>query len=101
MTKSLVIVESPAKARTITKYLGSEFIVESSVGHIRDLPKKATATGTRLSIPKDASIELEMLLIWGRFPVPKDERTVAKAKSIPTHFKLTFLPNNLKSWYFC
>ena len=40
MTKSLVIVESPAKARTITKYLGSEFIVESSVGHIRDLPKK-------------------------------------------------------------
>ena len=62
MTKSLVIVESPAKARTITKYLGSEFIVESSVGHIRDLPKKATATGTRSSIPKDTSPEEKIKL---------------------------------------
>ncbi|MDW8246086.1 MAG: type I DNA topoisomerase [Sandaracinaceae bacterium] len=39
--KSLVVVESPAKAKTIASYLGSEFIVESSVGHIRDLPKSA------------------------------------------------------------
>ncbi|MBX2807387.1 MAG: type I DNA topoisomerase [Cellvibrionaceae bacterium] len=38
MAKSLVIVESPAKAKTINKYLGNEFIVKSSVGHIRDLP---------------------------------------------------------------
>ncbi|MEJ2045615.1 MAG: type I DNA topoisomerase [Reinekea sp.] len=38
MGKSLVIVESPAKAKTINKYLGSNFIVKSSVGHIRDLP---------------------------------------------------------------
>ena len=38
MGKSLVIVESPAKARTINKYLGKEFVVKSSVGHIRDLP---------------------------------------------------------------
>ena len=38
MTKSLVIVESPAKAKTINKYLGKDFIVKSSVGHIRDLP---------------------------------------------------------------
>ena len=38
MGKSLVIVESPAKAKTINKYLGKEFIVKSSVGHIRDLP---------------------------------------------------------------
>lgn len=41
MAKSLVIVESPAKAKTINKYLGSDFIVKSSVGHIRDLPTKA------------------------------------------------------------
>lgn len=38
MAKSLVIVESPAKAKTINKYLGPEFVVKSSVGHIRDLP---------------------------------------------------------------
>ncbi|GAA4342954.1 type I DNA topoisomerase [Kangiella taiwanensis] len=38
MGKSLVIVESPAKAKTINKYLGNDFVVKSSVGHIRDLP---------------------------------------------------------------
>lgn len=38
MGKSLVIVESPAKAKTINKYLGKDFVVKSSVGHIRDLP---------------------------------------------------------------
>jgi len=38
MSKSLVIVESPAKAKTINKYLGNEYVVKSSVGHIRDLP---------------------------------------------------------------
>ena len=40
--KSLVIVESPAKAKTINKYLGNDFIVRSSVGHIRDLPVSGT-----------------------------------------------------------
>jgi DNA topoisomerase-1 len=41
MAKPLVIVESPAKARTIARFLGGDFVVESSVGHIRDLPKDA------------------------------------------------------------
>ena len=41
MGKALVIVESPAKARTISGMLGPDFIVESSVGHIRDLPRGA------------------------------------------------------------
>ncbi|MCB1672488.1 MAG: DNA topoisomerase I subunit omega, partial [Pseudomonadales bacterium] len=46
MSKSLVIVESPAKAKTINKYLGPEFVVKSSVGHIRDLPTSGSSNGT-------------------------------------------------------
>lgn len=42
MGKTLVIVESPAKAKTINKYLGSDYVVKSSVGHIRDLPTGAS-----------------------------------------------------------
>ena len=63
MAKSLVIVESPAKAKTISKYLGSEYIVKSSVGHIRDLPKgKTKRPPTRNVIPKDISAEEKALL---------------------------------------
>ena len=40
MSKSLVIVESPAKAKTINRYLGSEYVVKASMGHVMDLPKK-------------------------------------------------------------
>jgi len=50
MGKSLVIVESPAKAKTINKYLGSDYIVKSSVGHIRDLP---TSGGGSTSTPQE------------------------------------------------
>ena len=42
MGKSLVIVESPAKARTIAGYLGTDYTVESSIGHVRDLPDRAS-----------------------------------------------------------
>ncbi len=52
MARSLVIVESPAKARTINRYLGKDYIVKSSVGHIRDLP-----TGGRGSDPKARAAE--------------------------------------------
>ena len=58
MTTSLVIVESPAKAKTISKYLGNEYIVKSSVGHIRDLPKgKSKNVAKRITLPKNISPE--------------------------------------------
>ncbi|AJE22259.1 type I DNA topoisomerase [Azotobacter chroococcum] len=47
MGKSLVIVESPAKAKTINKYLGSQYVVKSSIGHIRDLPTSGSASTAR------------------------------------------------------
>lgn len=47
MGKSLVIVESPAKAKTINKYLGSNYVVKSSVGHIRDLPTSKNIAGRK------------------------------------------------------
>lgn len=51
MGKSLVIVESPAKAKTINKYLGKDFVVKSSVGHIRDLP--TPGSGKNATDPKE------------------------------------------------
>jgi DNA topoisomerase-1 len=54
MGKSLVIVESPAKAKTINKYLGDQFIVKSSVGHIRDLP---TAGSGKTTDPKERAAQ--------------------------------------------
>nr|WP_299242715.1 type I DNA topoisomerase [uncultured Halomonas sp.] len=51
MGKSLVIVESPAKAKTINKYLGNDFVVKSSVGHIRDLP--TSGSGKQATDPKE------------------------------------------------
>lgn len=52
MGKSLVIVESPAKAKTINKYLGKDYVVKSSFGHIRDLPIKASASQKSADISK-------------------------------------------------
>ncbi|MBS0847228.1 type I DNA topoisomerase [Citrobacter sp. JGM124] len=56
MGKALVIVESPAKAKTINKYLGNNYVVKSSVGHIRDLPTSGSTTkkSTDAAAPKGA-----------------------------------------------
>ena len=55
MGKSLVIVESPAKAKTINKYLGPDFIVKSSIGHIRDLP--TSGSGASKADPKERAAQ--------------------------------------------
>ncbi len=67
MTKNLVIVESPAKAKTIENYLGKEFIVKSSFGHVRDLPKDNEAIDIKngfkptYEIPKDKKEVIKQL----------------------------------------
>ncbi len=61
MAHKLVIVESPAKARTIGGYLGKDYVVESSIGHIRDLPNNAADTPAKI---KDKP--------WGRLAVDVD-----------------------------
>ena len=55
MGKSLVIVESPAKAKTINRYLGDDYIVKSSVGHIRDLPVSGTSKADPKARAKEAA----------------------------------------------
>ncbi len=70
MAKGLVIVESPAKAKTIQKYLGSGYEVEASLGHIKDLPKKS------LGVDLDNDFETEYVVIPGK------EKVVAKLKKL-------------------
>lgn len=70
MSKSLVIVESPSKAKTINKYLGKDFIVESTVGHIKDLPKKD-------SIDIENGFKPKYITIRGKADVIKKLKTEA------------------------
>ncbi len=71
----LVIVESPAKARTIAKFLGRGYKVEASQGHVRDLPK------SQLGVDADKDFELKYITIHGRGKILAKIRKEAKAAS--------------------
>src|SRR5262249_270977 len=76
---SLVIVESPAKAKTIGKYLGRGFRVRATVGHIMDLPEK------KLGIDIENGFEPELI------PIPGKEKTIAELKSAAKDSKEVFI----------
>ncbi|MDH5218067.1 MAG: type I DNA topoisomerase, partial [Gammaproteobacteria bacterium] len=78
MGKSLVIVESPAKAKTINKYLGKDFIVKSSVGHIRDLPTSGSASAASTTTPQErAKLAAEAKKLT---PAKREKAKQARAK---------------------
>lgn len=70
MGKALVIVESPAKAKTINKYLGNDFVVKSSVGHIRDLPTSGSASKKSADSTEDKAKKADK----PKVKVKKDEK---------------------------
>ncbi len=70
MVKSLVIVESPAKAKTIQKYLGKGFTVEASLGHVKDLPKSTLGVDTSNEFETDYVV------------IPGKEKVLAKLKKL-------------------
>ena len=71
MAKNLVLVESPSKAKTINKYLGRNYIVESTIGHVRNLPK------TKLGIDVDDGYKVQLLNIRGKGELIKKLRKLA------------------------
>ncbi|MEK7115090.1 MAG: type I DNA topoisomerase [Patescibacteria group bacterium] len=72
MSKSLIIVESPTKARTISKFLGSDYKVESSFGHVRDLPQK------KLGIQLDNNFQPDYVVPTKSKPVVKKLKEIAE-----------------------
>lgn len=74
MAKNLVIVESPAKAKTIGKYLGRNYQVKASVGHIMDLPK------SKLGVDTENDFAAQYQVIQGKAKVVEELRKAAKGK---------------------
>src|SRR5215472_15236403 len=72
MPKALVIVESPAKAKTINKYLGKQYVVKASLGHIKDLPKRD------LAVAVDNGFEPSYEVIEGKKKLIAELRQTAK-----------------------
>jgi DNA topoisomerase I len=75
MAKSLVVVESPAKAKTIGKYLGKNFVVKASVGHIKDLPK------SKLGVDVDDDFTPHYSIIPAKTKIVKELKSAAKESS--------------------
>ncbi|QPC46333.1 type I DNA topoisomerase [Mangrovibacillus cuniculi] len=72
MSDYLVIVESPAKAKTIERYLGKKYKVKASMGHVRDLPK------SQMGVDVEHDYEPKYITIRGKGPVLKELKTAAK-----------------------
>src|SRR3954451_18765582 len=70
--KNLVIVESPAKAKTINKYLGDGFIVKASMGHVRDLPSKGMGVDLKTFVPEYEVLESRSKVISELRKLAKD-----------------------------
>jgi DNA topoisomerase-1 len=79
LSKGLVIVESPAKAKTIQKYLGKGFTVEASLGHVKDLPKSTLGVDTTNGFETDYVV------------IPGKEKVVAKLKKLAAAADFIFL----------
>lgn len=72
MTEFLVIVESPAKAKTIERYLGNKYKVKASMGHVRDLPR------SQMGVNAENGFELKYITIRGKGPVLEEIKKAAK-----------------------
>ncbi len=72
MSDYLVIVESPAKAKTIERYLGKKYTVKASMGHIRDLPK------SQMGVDVEENYKPKYITIRGKGDILKDLRKSAK-----------------------
>jgi DNA topoisomerase-1 len=81
VSKSLVIVESPAKARTINKFLGKGYVVKASMGHVRDLPK------TKIGVDEEADFKPTYVQV----PDKKKKAVVAELKKAAASAKAVFL----------
>ena len=78
VNKPLVVVESPTKVRTIKKYLGSDYNVAATVGHVKDLPQK------EMGIDIDDGFKPKYITIPGKQKVIRDLRRAAGCGSIPS-----------------